>query len=102
MATDYSAEIKDLKSISDLAIDLGKRLVIKDASVDAAKSIGQTELWIIQETAARLAADLVGYPPIMGEAAARLLADLESAPGKEGEDKEFSLVREQNKLFGRV
>lgn len=85
MATDYSQEIKDLQSINSLAIDLGKRLVIQNAPVDGLKALGQTELWIIQETATRLAADLTGY----------------TAPVGEGEDEVWSLSKEQNKLFKR-
>jgi len=62
---DYSKEIKDLQSISTLAIDLAGRLADKNAAVDSLKTFGHTELQIVAETATTLAVALAGCPDAM-------------------------------------
>ena len=87
---DFSKEIADLNGIAAIASDIGKRLTNENAPVGALKSIGATEIWIIQETATRLAADLASpgllAPPIPGPVPF------------EGE-KPFVLAEEQRKLW---
>ena len=87
---DFSKEIADLEGIAAIAVDVGQRLTNENAPVGAVKSIGATEIWIIQETATRLAADLASpgllAPPIPGPVPF------------EGE-KPFVLAEEQKKLW---
>jgi hypothetical protein len=85
---DFSQEIKDLQSISTLAADIGKRLTNENAE-PGLRAPGSTELWLIGETAARLAADLQGYSQPVGE------------PGKMQNAASFDLAEEQRRLWKR-
>lgn len=88
MAIDYSKEIKDLQSISALAIDLSGRLTDKNAAVDALKTFGHTELQTIAETATGLAVELAGRPDAMS---------IGAVPGTEGaQSRKASTIQEAN------
>ena len=106
---DFSKEIADLNGIAAIASDIGKRLTNENAPVGALKSIGATEIWIIQETATRLAADLAnpgllpapipGPYPFEGEKPFVLAEEQRKLwSGKESDKKGFNLEAEREKL----